>query len=255
MMNTKFKTMIKSIALLTGLSLSCFSYAQPIVVEGVVPNDASKQAILAKMQVVYGADQVVDKIQVRSVSAPNGWSDSVARVITPDLKKVTQGKLVVRGTQVDLTGKMSNQSDIQPTTAMFQSLVLPPFRFNSQLSVNQAEQKVVDDALKNRIIEFESGSAILTPAGTQILDEMAIALNKVQGKNVKIIGHTDSQGDPKKNVGLSQERAEAVKKYLIGKSIPETRLSTAGMGADKPVADNTTPEGRKKNRRIEFEVL
>ena len=203
-MNTEFKKMIKSIALLTGLSLSCISYAQPIVVEGVVPNDASKQAILAKMQAVYGADQVVDKIQVRSVSAPNGWSDSVARVITPELKKVTQGKLIVRGTQVDLTGKMSNQSDIQPTTALFQSLVLPPFRINSQLSVNQAEQKVVDDALKNRIIEFESGSAILTPVGTQILDEMAIALNKVQGKNVKIIGHTDSQADPKKNVSLSR---------------------------------------------------
>ena len=253
-MNTEFKKMIKSIALLTGLSLSCISYAQPIVVEGVVPNDASKQAILAKMQAVYGADQVVDKIQVRSVSAPNGWSDSVARVITPELKKVTQGKLIVRGTQVDLTGKMSNQSDIQPTTALFQSLVLPPFRINSQLSVNQAEQKVVDDALKNRIIEFESGSAILTPVGTQILDEMAIALNKVQGKNVKIIGHTDSQGDPKKNVSLSLERAEAVKKYLIEKSIPATRLSTAGMGADKPVADNRTPEGRKKNRRIEFSV-
>ena len=80
-------------------------------------------------------------------------------------------------------------------------------------------------------------------------------MNKVQGKNVKIIGHTDSQGDPKKNVSLSLERAEAVKKYLIEKSIPATRLSTAGMGADKPVADNTTPEGRKKNRRIEFEVL
>ena len=203
-MNTEFKKMIKSIALLTGLSLSCISYAQPIVVEGVVPNDASKQAILAKMQAVYGADQVVDKIQVRSVSAPNGWSDSVARVITPELKKVTQGKLIVRGTQVDLTGKMSNQSDIQPTTALFQSLVLPPFRINSQLSVNQAEQKVVDDALKNRIIEFESGSSILTPVGTQILDEMAIALNKVQGKNVKIIGHTDSQADPKKNVSLSR---------------------------------------------------
>lgn len=254
-MNIEFRSIIKSITLFTGLSISYLSYAQPIVVEGVVPNDASKQAILAKMRTVYGSDQVVDKIQVRSVSAPNGWSDSVNKMINPDLKKVTQGRLIVRGTQVDLIGKMSTQNDIQPTTAFFQSLVVPPFRFNSQLSVNQAEQKIVDDALKNRIIEFESGRSILTSTGTQILDEMAVALNKVQGKNVKIIGHTDSSGDLKKNINLSQERADAVKKYLIGKNIPATRLNTAGLGSEKPVADNSTAEGRKKNRRIEFEVL
>lgn len=232
-----------------------FSYAAPIVVEGAVPNDASKQAILAKLRSVYGDDQVVDKIQIRAVSAPNGWSDSVTRVITPDLKKVSQGKLTVRGTQVDLTGKMGNEADIQPTATVFQTLVQAPYRFNSQLSVNAAEQAVVDNALKNRIIEFASGNAILLPAGTQILDEMVVALNKVQGKNVKIIGHTDSQGNPEKNMKLSQERAEAVKQYLIAKGIVATRLSTAGMGASKPVADNATEEGRKKNRRIEFEVL
>ena len=247
--------MLKYGVLLACFSLSCMSLAQPIVVEGVVPNEASKQAILTKMRTVYGDDQIVDKIQIRSVAAPNGWSDSVTKVITPDLKKVSQGKLSVTGTQVDLVGKVLNQNDIQPTTATFQGLVVPPFRLNAQLSVNHAEQKIIDDALKNRIIEFESGSSILTSAGTQILDEMAVALSKVQGKNVKIIGHTDSSGDPKKNVSLSQERAEAVKKYLIGKNIPVTRLSTAGLGAEKPVADNTTAEGRKKNRRIEFEVL
>ena len=198
---------------------------------------------------------MIDKIQVRPVSAPNGWSESVTNVITPDLKKVSQGKLSVRGTQVDLSGKILNPNEIQSMTATFQSLIQAPYRFSAQLGVNHAEQAVIDNALKNRIIEFESGSAVLLPAGTQILDEMVIALNKVQGKNVKIIGHTDSQGNPVKNKELSQQRAEAVKQYLISKSIVATRLTTEGLGADKPVADNATAEGRKKNRRIEFEVL
>ncbi|WP_252152418.1 OmpA family protein [Acinetobacter terrae] len=231
------------------------AYAEPIVVEGAVPNEASKQAILNKMYAVYGTDQVVDKIQVRAVSAPNGWSDSVSKVITEDLKKVKQGKLSVRGTQVELAGKMSNQNDIQPTTVNFQNLVQAPYRLNTQLTVNQAEQKIIDEALKNRIIEFESGSAILAESGIQILDEMAVALNKVAGKKVKVIGHTDSSGNPAKNLTLSQERAAAVKNYLIGKNIPTDRLSVEGLGSNKPVADNTTAEGRKKNRRIEFEVL
>ncbi len=168
---------------------------------------------------------------------------------------MSAGKLAIKGTQVELSGKLNNPNELQPITSMFQSLVQPPYRLNATLTANQSEQKIVDDALKDRIVEFESGSAILTVTGTKILDEMAVALSKVQDKNVKIIGHTDSSGDAKKNEQLSLARAEAVKTYLVGKSIVAERLSTAGLGSDKPVADNTTAEGRKKNRRIEFEVL
>lgn len=256
MMKNNSKVILATLSFgLTVLSYSAAINAAPIVVEGVVPNDASKQAILTKMQSVYGADQVVDKIQVRPVSAPNDWSDSVTQVITSDLKKVKQGQLNVRGTQIELTGKMTDPNEITPTTSKFESLVQQPYRFTAQLTVNQAEQKIIDDALKNRIIEFESGSAILTAAGKSILDEMAIALNKVGTKKVKIIGHTDSSGDANKNTVLSQQRAAAVQNYLVSKSITADRLSTEGKGSSQPVADNTTADGRKKNRRIEFEVL
>lgn len=247
--------MKKNVVLMsTAMLMSSVSWAKDIIVEGVVPNETSKQAILTKMRSVYTQDQIIDKIQVRPVAAPNGWAESVSQVITPDLKKVTQGKLSVRGTQVDLSGKMLNPDDIPTMTSSYQTLVQPPYRFNAQLAVNHAEQAIIDNALKNRIIEFESASAVLLPAGTKILDEMVVALNKVQGKNVKIIGHTDSQGNTQKNKDLSLQRAEAVKQYLIAKNIAASRLSTQGMGADKPVADNATEEGRKRNRRIEFEV-
>ncbi|PSD38570.1 OmpA family protein [Acinetobacter radioresistens] len=250
-----YKKLKYAVVCVIGLGGGSLVWAEPVVVEGVVPNEASKQAILMRMQSVYGANQVIDKIQVRPVAAPNGWSDSVARVITPELKKVRQGQLRVRGTQIELNGKVSHPNEIQPTTANFQMLIQQPYRFNAQLSVNQAEQKIIDDALKNRIVEFESGSAVLTAAGRQILEEMAVALHKVGGKKVKIIGHTDSSGDGNKNFLLSQERAMAVRNYLIAKNIKAENLSTEGMGSSKPVADNTTAEGRKKNRRIEFEVL
>lgn len=250
----KMRKKIKVLTLLNLVSISSLVLAEPIVVEGVVPNEASKYVILNKMYAVYGDDQVIDKIKVKPVSAPNGWSDSVTKIITADLKKVKQGKLSVRATQVELTGKMLNQNDIQPTTANFQNMIQAPYRLNIQLSANQAEQKIIDDALKNRIIEFESGSVILAASGTKILDEMAVALNKVAGKKVKIIGHTDSSGSPAKNLILSQERAAAVKKYLTEKNVPTDYLTVEGLGSTQPVADNTTVDGRKKNRRIEFEV-
>lgn len=255
MKNKQYINYLKYITLILTLAGGNGVFAAPIVIEGVVPNDASKQAILMKMRLVYGADQVVDKIQIRPVSAPNGWSDSVTQLIQNDLKKISQGKLTVRGTQVDLTGKLANPTEIQAMQNLYQSLVAAPYRFNSQFSANQAEQQLLDDTLKNRIIEFESGSAVLTATGMQILNEMANALNRVQNKNVKIIGHTDNQGQADKNMQLSLQRAETVKQYLISKNIDKNRLSTQGLGASKAVADNATAEGRKKNRRIEFEVL
>ncbi|MCT8088275.1 OmpA family protein [Acinetobacter sp. C_4_1] len=236
------------------VNLFIVTHAAPVVIEGAVPNEASKQEILNKMYIMYGQENIIDRIQVRAVTAPNGWSNAISHVITEDLKKVKQGKLKVRGTQMDLSGKLNNANTIQPMTAKFQSLVSAPYRLNAQLSVNQAEQQMIDAALKHRIIEFESGSATLTASGQQILDEMAIELNKVGGKKVKVIGHTDSSGDADKNLTLSQQRAAAVKNYLIGKNIAAENLTAEGFGSNQPVADNITAEGRRKNRRIEFEV-
>lgn len=255
-MNTYKNHLFKTMACILLSLLGGLSYAQqPIVIEGAVPNEAAKQEILNKAYAAYGRENVVDKIQVRMVAAPNGWSSTVSNAITEDLKKVKQGQLSVRGTQVRLTGKVSNAEEISATAAKFQSLMPPGFKINTELSVNAAEQQIIDAALKNRIIEFESRSAVLAPSGMQILNEMAVALNKVGGKKVKIIGHTDSSGDSAKNLALSQERAAAVKNYLTGKNIAGDSMSAEGLGAAKPVADNATAEGRKKNRRIEFEVL
>ena len=253
--NIMKKQCIKNIFQSTFLILnsSIVTHAQ-VVIEGAVPNEASKQEILNKMYLTYGQENIVDKIQVRAVTAPNGWSNVISHVIGEDLKKVKQGKLKIRGTQMDLSGKLNNVNTIQPMTAKFQNLVSAPYRLNAQLSINQAEQQVIDAALRQRIIEFESGSAVLTASGKQILDEMAIALNKVGGKKVKVIGHTDSSGDADQNLILSQQRAAAVKNYLIGKNIAAKNLTAEGLGANQPVADNLTAEGRRKNRRIEFEV-
>ena len=252
--NLKLKKLIK-INILSYFLLSFPVYAQPVIIEGAVPNENTKQEILRKLHTTYGQENVVDRIQIRQVTASAGWSNTVSNVINEDLKKVKQGKLTVKGADIQLIGKVSNPEQLQQTTAKFQGLTPANYRLNTQLSVNQASQQIIDAALKNRIIEFESGSAVLAVSGAQILDEMVIALNKVGGKKVRIIGHTDSSGDANKNLVLSQQRAETVKAYLIEKNIPAQLLNTEGLGASKPVADNTTAEGRKKNRRIEFEVL
>ena len=68
-------------------------------------------------------------------------------------------------------------------------------------------------------------------------------------------GHTDDIGSADYNKNLSQQRADAVKKYLTDSGIAESRITTRGAGMDEPVATNKTAQGRAKNRRIEFTIL
>ena len=69
-----------------------------------------------------------------------------------------------------------------------------------------------------------------------------------------IAGHTDNQGDPLKNLDLSDRRALSVKLYLMKKGVDISRMTSIGYGDTKPVADNKTAAGRKQNRRVEFTV-
>lgn len=106
--------------------------------------------------------------------------------------------------------------------------------------------------LKN--VNFEFDSAKLTPESTVILDQAAAALNKTPGKKVQVAGHTDSVGSNVYNQKLSQARAKTVRDYLVAQGVDAARLSSAGFGEEKPVADNSTDEGRSKNRRVELDI-
>jgi outer membrane protein OmpA-like peptidoglycan-associated protein len=104
-------------------------------------------------------------------------------------------------------------------------------------------------------IYFDTGEATIKPVSYGLLDEVAAALKgHDELKRTEIEGHTDDQGDAAMNMDLSQRRAEAVREYLIKKGIDASRLGAKGYGAEKPIAPNTTDEGREANRRVEFKV-
>jgi OOP family OmpA-OmpF porin len=113
---------------------------------------------------------------------------------------------------------------------------------------------VLDQTLANRIIEFQSGSAKLTPFGMSILDEMVAKMAQMPDSRFLIIGHTDNVGQRESNLALSHARALAVKNYMMGKGIPSSHMDVLGKGPDEPVADNTSNDGRARNRRIEFKI-
>ncbi len=110
-------------------------------------------------------------------------------------------------------------------------------------------------ATQRRSIYFEPNSAKMGLDSRAVVDEIGGFMRAYENTVVDIEGNTDSTGSRELNMGLSKERAESVKGYLVEKfHFPANRMRTVGNGPDKPVDSNTTPEGREKNRRTDIKV-
>jgi len=101
---------------------------------------------------------------------------------------------------------------------------------------------------------FKSNSATLLPEAQNRLAQVAQALNQSKGAPLVIEGHTDNQGSDTFNKSLSEKRAQAVKDFLVKSGYDSSLIQVSGMGEADPVADNTSPEGRANNRRVEIIV-
>lgn len=109
-----------------------------------------------------------------------------------------------------------------------------------------------DGKIALRGILFDTGKDTLKPESNVVLAEIVTLLTGNAALKVSIDGHTDNVGNARANLALSKKRAEAVKKFLVGKGIAAARLSSEGYGDSKPVGPNTTEEGRAQNRRVEL---
>ncbi|TCS39470.1 OOP family OmpA-OmpF porin [Paucimonas lemoignei] len=225
-----------------------------VVISGTVPDEATKAALLSRLQEVYGTGQVVDQLSVGGVIAPANWTGHVQKLIAPNLKTIHKGQLTVDGNNVAVRGEVDSETTKQTVTGSIANSLNPTYTVKNALRVVASSQSVVDQTLANRVIEFENGSAMLTESGKRILDEMAHALSKMESKKIDIIGHTDDTGTRAHNVSLSMARADSVKVYLVAKGLAPQAITTTGMGPDQPLVSNTTDDGRRRNRRIEFRV-
>jgi len=101
-------------------------------------------------------------------------------------------------------------------------------------------------------LNFETGKWDIRPADMPVLDEVAKALAQPPAMKVRIEGHTDNVGQSEANRALSEKRAQSVMQALVARGVVADRLSAAGFGQERPIADNRTEEGRAKNRRVEI---
>ena len=118
---------------------------------------------------------------------------------------------------------------------------------------NDDDQKRLNQYAKT--ILFDTGKASIKFESAEILSQIINVLKKFPKSRFRIEGHTDSVGKKQKNIELSQNRADAVKIYLIQGGIASDRLESKGYGPEKPIASNKTKKGRELNRRVEINLI
>ena len=119
-------------------------------------------------------------------------------------------------------------------------------------AMNMIGKLTTDGKVVTHGILFDTGKATIKPQSMGVINEVAKMLKENAGLKLEIDGHTDSDGNAQINAKLSQDRADAVKSLLVSLGIDAGRLTTKGFGAAKPIDNNTTPEGKANNRRVEF---
>ncbi|UOG18779.1 OmpA family protein [Acinetobacter sp. PK01] len=195
---------------------------------------------------------------------------SVLKIIkgTPNVSITWLGDQLSIQTESNTTATELAQK-IRPLVKNMQIVMQQPIDVNQVVgsSVSDAEKALaslnpehiraldVATALNLQIINFEPYSSEIPEINKSILDQAAALIRRAPQVNLVIEGHTDNVGTAQDNKELSVKRAQAVMNYLIKQGVDPAKLQAVGMGAEKPIADNSTPEGQFKNRRIEFTVL
>jgi OmpA-OmpF porin, OOP family len=155
------------------------------------------------------------------------------RAITPDYIAV--------GENVDLTNKPGGNENPAMLEVKGKELKLVPIEVGAVVKLNN--------------IFFDTGKATLRDESAPELDRIVGEMNTKPKLVIELGGHTDNVGSNELNNKLSQDRADSVREYMIGKGIEPDRIQSKGYGETKPVATNDTDEGRQQNRRVEFTIL
>ncbi len=124
----------------------------------------------------------------------------------------------------------------------------------SPFDPNLSEKDLAGQLFRLDNVLFDVGRASIKSESKETLKKVADVMKRFPSIEIEVQGHTDADGDPHRNVVLSQERAESVCKYLAQLGIAKERLSAKGFGAQRPIAPNDTPQGKALNRRVMIEV-
>jgi OOP family OmpA-OmpF porin len=232
---------------------------------GPVQDQTSRAAIASVAAAFFGHDRVLDGT-VLDPALPEGWPVRVLAGIEA-LAALEEGRLEVTADAVSVEGWGLDRQVDERVKALLAAKVGEgaevDVTFNAEAAAAAALAArprpeicadQIDAILDAEQIRFAAGSAEIVPESAGMIAAIADVLRGCPGAEFEIAGHTDAQGPETANRQLSEQRAEAVVAALQAQDLPLVVLGARGYGATRPIADNATPAGRARNRRIEFNL-
>ena len=233
-------------------------------------------AYLVSSKNSFGNEDIF-RIKLRDEEKPDPVVMVYGKVLDAKTKKPISAKVIYENSK---TGKPEGEARSNPKDGSYK-VVLPYgekyniradkngyFAVNETLDLKKTSnyKEVKKDLLMSplvkeapivlRNVHFYSTKAVLLPSSYEELNRLVKLMKQKPTMEIEILGHTETRaGYEKQLMKLSQQRAEAVKKYMILKGIVAGRIKTKAFGGSKPVADNSTEAGRKQNRRVEFRII
>ncbi len=217
-----------------------FTYAQTadslIFAEGKVINAATKELVSARItyqSLPYG--NRVGSVTNSSYSFP--MYDNEKYSIIVEAPGFSTAKYMLDPAEVNLSKRVVK--DIELTTGE---------------SADEKKHEVGNVMRLNNLI-FQIGKSKINEESYPELDLIVGMMRKNTAMVIQLEGHTDYDGDPKKNMKLSQDRVDAVREYIVSKDIKKNRVKTKAFGGTVPLSRDSTPEAHRLNRRVELRVL
>ncbi len=240
-------------------SLKVAVEADKVSLNGVLPDLQSLDRVVASLEAVFGQERLSDELRINAKALEPQWTDGLPEFLS-HLNPADNLSIEISEAGILLTGKVDSEKRRIDLGIQAQKLS-GDLAVDNQILVEPGEQAQREEAeasiqsLDLPEIKFQTQSSRLTESGSRILDVVANVLQRYPGVRVEVGGHTDAQGDEQLNMQLSRDRASSVHRYLVSRGVDPDRLEVQGYGETVALADNDTPEGRAKNRRIEFKVI
>lgn len=234
---------------------------------GVVPGEEIKTNLLDLARRKFGSTGVDENLIVREGDRIAGLGydeyNKVATTLLQAISRLGEGKAQLTIDGLALEGSAYYDGALQQVEELINADLPESLSMTSHLAVASPGEAVdpavcqtlMKDALADNTILFDSGKASISSDSFGLLDGLIFTARRCPESRIRIEGHTDSDGDDGTNQWLSEQRADAVVGYLATAGLSTDRLEPVGLGESQPVADNDTPEGKAKNRRIEFVIL
>lgn len=239
--------------------------------EGAVPSDRARRELIARAQRAAPNAAALDRMHVAG-GAPSPYWRAIALGAIQQLARLGRGQARLNGANLVVVGDGSREQ-VQAVRDYYATPLPAPFAARADLTVTgeplaipelagvdlsnasaQSCSTAFERLMATNVITFASGSSAIEDESRPLLNNLAMVARRCDGYAIEVAGHTDNLGAREANLELSRRRAMAVVAYLSQQNVAAERMTAVGFGPDRPVANNSTPQGQAANRRIVFTV-